>query len=66
MLHSRGVKVAAIALEPSTFGGAESSLGVFASLAAADVYSYMVKHADDLQSALGAEIAADAPAKSGG
>jgi uncharacterized protein (DUF58 family) len=66
MLHSRGVKVAAIVLEPSTFGGAESSLGVFASLAAADVYSYMVKHADDLQSALGAEIAADAPAKSGG
>ena len=56
MLQSRGVKVAAIVLEPSTFGGDESSLGVFASLAAADVFSYMVKHADDLQSALGAEL----------
>lgn len=66
MLRGRGVKVAAIVLEPSTFGGAESSLGVFASLAAGDVFSYMVKHADDLQSALGAEIPSDAPAKSGG
>ena len=66
MLRARGVKVAAIVLEPSTFGGAESSLGVFASLAAGDVFSYMVKHADDLQSALGAEIPSDAPAKSGG
>lgn len=66
MLHGRGVKVAAIVLEPSTFGGAESSLGVFASLAASDVFSYMVKHADDLQSALGAEIPSDAPAKPGG
>ena len=56
MLQSRGVKVAAIVLEPSTFGGEESSLGVFASLAAADVFTYMVKHADDLQSALGAEL----------
>jgi uncharacterized protein (DUF58 family) len=66
MLHARGVKVAAIVLEPSTFGGAESSLGVFASLAASDVFSYMVKHADDLSIALGAENAQDAPTKSGG
>ena len=66
MLHARGVKVAAIVLEPSTFGGDESSLGVFASLAASDVFSYMVKHADDLQTALGAEIPSDTPAKSGG
>jgi uncharacterized protein (DUF58 family) len=67
MLQGRGVKVAAIVLEPSTFGGDESSLGVFASLAASDVFSYMVKHSDDLQSALGAEIAtSDVPAKSGG
>ncbi len=66
MLHGRGVKIAAIVLEPSTFGGDESSLGVFASLAASDVFSYMVKHADDLQTALGAEMAQDAPATSGG
>jgi uncharacterized protein (DUF58 family) len=55
-LQGRGVKVAAIIIEPSTFGGDESSLGVFASLAATDVYTYMVKHADDLQTALGAGV----------
>jgi uncharacterized protein (DUF58 family) len=55
-LQARGVKVAAIIMEPSTFGGSESSLGVFASLAATDVFTYMVKHADDLQSALGAGV----------
>ena len=65
MLQSRGVKASAIVLEPSTFGGDESSLGVFASLAAAEVFSYMVKRSDDLQSALGAELVSDAPAKSG-
>jgi hypothetical protein len=48
------VKVAAILLEPSTFGGEDSSLGVFASLAASDVYTYLVKRDDDLGSALGA------------
>jgi uncharacterized protein (DUF58 family) len=63
LLHGRGVKVAAIVLEPSTFGAAGSSLGVFASLAASDVYTYMVKHADDLQTALGS--AEDAPATLG-
>jgi uncharacterized protein (DUF58 family) len=57
MLHGRGVKVAAIVLEPSTFGGAEGSLGVFASLAASDIYTYMVKRDDDLQRALSAEPA---------
>jgi uncharacterized protein (DUF58 family) len=60
LLHGRGVKVAAIVLEPSTFGGTESSLGVFASLAASDVFTYMVKRDDDLQSSLGA-----APAEAG-
>jgi uncharacterized protein (DUF58 family) len=53
-LQQRGVKVAAILLEPSTFGGDDSSLGVFASLAASDVFTYMVKRTDDLGSALGA------------
>jgi uncharacterized protein (DUF58 family) len=53
-LQQRGVKVAAILLEASTFGGDDSSLGVFASLAGNDVYTYMVKRSDDLGSALGA------------
>ncbi|MDP9236574.1 MAG: DUF58 domain-containing protein [Chloroflexota bacterium] len=57
-LQARGVKVAAIVIEPSTFGGAESSLGVFASLAATDVFTRMVRHADDLQTALGAGVEA--------
>jgi uncharacterized protein (DUF58 family) len=59
MLQARGVKAAAIVLEPKTFGGGDSALGVFASLAASDVFSYMVKHADDLQTALGAEVVAE-------
>jgi uncharacterized protein (DUF58 family) len=63
MLHTRGVKVASIVLEPSTFGGSESSLGVFATLAASDVHTYMVKHADDLQRALGPGAAVDAPGR---
>jgi uncharacterized protein (DUF58 family) len=63
MLHSRGVKVAAIVLEPSTFGESESSLGVFASLAASDVFTYMVKHADDLQTALASGTTVETPAK---
>ena len=57
-LQARGVKVAAIIVEPSTFGGAESSLGIFASLAATDVFTYIVKRTDDLQAALGAETGA--------
>jgi uncharacterized protein (DUF58 family) len=53
-LQQRGVKVAAILLEPSTFGGTSGALDVFASLAANDVFTYIVKRADDLQAALGA------------
>ncbi|MEX2247081.1 MAG: DUF58 domain-containing protein [Dehalococcoidia bacterium] len=51
-LQQRGVKLAVVLIEPSTFGAAESSLGVFASLAASDIFTYMVKRADDLQAAL--------------
>ncbi len=53
-LRHRGVKVAAILLEPSTFGAGESALEIFASLAAHEVPTYIVKHTDDLQTALGA------------
>ena len=60
-LQSRGVKVAAIVLEADTFGsGRESAIGVFASLAASDIFTYMVKHADSLQAALAAGITSDA------
>lgn len=52
-LAQRGVKVAAILLEPSTFGGAQDSLLVFGTLAAADVFTYLVKRSDDLVRALG-------------
>jgi uncharacterized protein (DUF58 family) len=61
-LQARGVKVAAIVLEASTFGEAESALGVVASLAGADVFTYLVKRSDDLPSALGAAAEAGQPA----
>ena len=48
----RGVKVAAVLLEPSTFGGKDTSLMVFGALAASEVFTYMVKRSDDLISAL--------------
>ena len=48
VLQQRGVKLAAILLEPDTFGSSETSLGVFASLAAIDVFTYMVQQSDDL------------------
>ena len=52
-LQQRGVKVAAILLEPTTFGGSESVLNIFASLAANGVFTYIVKHSDDIGAALG-------------
>ncbi len=55
-LAHRGVKVAAILLEPSTFGAADNSLLVFGSLAAGDIYTYLVKRSDDLMQALGSGI----------
>lgn len=50
-LSERGVKVAAVLLEPSTFGGEENSLMVFGALAASDVHTYLVRHTDDLMTA---------------
>jgi len=52
-LAQRGVKVAAILLEPSTFGAAQDSLLVFGTLAAGDIFTYLVKRSDDLVRALG-------------
>ncbi len=51
-IAQRGVKVAAVLLEPSTFGGHENSLMVFGALAAAEVYTYLVKRADNIMTAL--------------
>jgi uncharacterized protein (DUF58 family) len=51
-LAQRGVKVAAVLLEPSTFGGSETSLMVFGALAASDVYTYLVKRSDSIMTAL--------------
>ena len=59
VLQQRGVKLSAILIEPSTFGGSDSSLGVFASLAAIDVFTYMVQRDDDLLGALGSAPPAD-------
>jgi uncharacterized protein (DUF58 family) len=52
MLTQRGVKVAAVVLEASTFGARESSLMVVSQLAAADIWSYLVKQGDDLSNSL--------------
>lgn len=48
----RGTKVAAVLLEPSTFGANSSSLLVYGALAASDVYTYLVKRTDNLAAAL--------------
>jgi uncharacterized protein (DUF58 family) len=60
LLTSRGVKIAAVVMEPSTFGGQGTALLLFGALAAADIPTYLVKSSDDLSSTLaaGAETAA--------
>lgn len=52
MLTQRGVKAAVVLLEASTFGGREGSLMVVSSLAAADIWTYLVKQGDDLSNTL--------------
>jgi uncharacterized protein (DUF58 family) len=51
-IAERGVKVASVLLEPSTFGGHENSLMVFGTLAASDIYTYLVRRSDDLITSL--------------
>lgn len=53
-LQARGVKVAAVLLEAETFGGAQSALGVYGTLAAGGIYTYTVKRTDDLGRVLAA------------
>ena len=52
-LAGRGVKLAAVLLEPRTFGGeGDEALLVYSALAAADIYTYLVKRSDDLLTVL--------------
>ncbi len=51
-IAEQGVKVGAVLIEPSTFGGSENSLMVFGALASSDVYTYLVRNSDDLSSSL--------------
>ncbi len=58
MLAGRGVKLAAVLLEPQSYGGPTSALFVFGALAAADVFTYLVKSTDDLARTLGSGVEA--------
>jgi uncharacterized protein (DUF58 family) len=51
-LTQRGVKVAVVLLEASTFGGPDNALMVVGSLAAADIWTYLVKRGDNLSASL--------------
>jgi uncharacterized protein (DUF58 family) len=57
MLQGRGVKLAAVLLEPRTFGGDGSALLVYTALAAAGVMTYLVKRQDEIQRALSSVMA---------
>jgi uncharacterized protein (DUF58 family) len=52
VLTGRGVKVAVILVEASTFASAPDSLVVFGTLAAAGIHTRLIKHSDDLIVAL--------------
>jgi len=52
MLTQRGVKVAVVLLEASTFGGRTPALMVVSQLTAADIWTYLVKQGDDLSNTL--------------
>jgi uncharacterized protein (DUF58 family) len=58
MLAGRGVKLAAVLLEPQSYGGADNALLVFGALAAADIFTYLVKRTDDLAQTLGSGLEA--------
>jgi uncharacterized protein (DUF58 family) len=52
MLTQRGVKVAVVLMEASTFGAATNSLMVVSQLTAADIWTYLVKQGDNLSTTL--------------
>jgi uncharacterized protein (DUF58 family) len=55
---SRHVQCVAITIEPSTFGGGDSSLFVVSSLASVGVPTYLVKYGDDISRALATHASA--------
>ena len=55
LLAGRGVKIAAVVLEPRTFGGEGNALFVFGALAAAEIPTYLIKQSDDMAATLGAD-----------
>lgn len=50
-IQQRGVKVAVVLLDASTFGG-DNPLMVFGALAAGDIYTYVVRRTDELDTSL--------------
>ena len=64
-LAGRGVKLAAILLEPRTFGGEGNALFVYGALAAADIFTYLVKRDDDLSRTLAVDASVRHAARSG-
>jgi hypothetical protein len=64
MLAGRGVKVAAVLLEPDTYGGSANALLVYGALAAAGISTYLVKRTDDLARTLGSGAEARQAARS--
>ena len=67
-LAQRGVKVAAVYLEPETFGSTRSSLLVFGAITASDMPAYYVRQGDDLIIALsqtGQDAGAERPGARG-
>jgi uncharacterized protein (DUF58 family) len=54
-LVARSVRCVAVTIEPSTFDGSDSSLMVVSDLAALGVPTYLVKHGDDINTALSAQ-----------
>ena len=52
----RGARLAAVLIEPGTFGGERDSLVVFGALAAAGIHTSVVKRAGDLRAALALAI----------
>lgn len=53
-LAQRGVRVAVVLIDPSTFGGKESPLMLFGELTASNIMTYVVGRGDDLSLALSA------------
>jgi uncharacterized protein (DUF58 family) len=49
---SRNVQTVSVVIEPSTFGGANSSLMVVSDLASVNIPTYLVKYGDDISRAL--------------